>query len=234
MACPTIYEQLMSLRLDGLLTPEDERRLELHVARCTNCAVLWGAMRQADTLLVASAHNPAPVAADFTMKVMARVSAHTVVRPQAAEAVAVAPVALPGSMSVLPPMGRPLSEYEEFPLQLPDYIQDWRERVAAYARGIAVAGLSMAAAVGLLLVLVVSGMLEVGEGFAPAVQMARTFLGTATLWVRSLFAGMGLETVGIATLLMGIVALAGWQIVANYHRVVSEQRSEVAPAEAML
>jgi anti-sigma factor RsiW len=234
MACPTIYEQLMSLRLDGLLTPEDERRLELHVVRCTECAELWGAMRQADTLLVASAHNPAPMAADFTIKVMARVSTHPVVRPQPVEAVAAAPVALPGSMSVLPPMGRPLSEYEEFPLGLPDYIQDWRERVAAYARGIAVAGLSMAAAVGLLLVLVVSGVLEVGETFAPAVQMARTFFSTATLWLRSLFAGVGLETVGIAVLLMSIVALAGWQIVANYYQVASQQRSDVAPVEAML
>jgi hypothetical protein len=233
MACPTIYEPLMSLQLDGLLTPEDERRLELHLARCTGCSELWGAMRQADTLLVASTHNPAPVSADFTMKVMARVSSLTVVRPQPVDAVAVAPVAVPATMSVLPPMGRPLSEYEEFPIQLPDYVQDWRERVAAYVRGIAVAGLAMASAVGLLLVLLLSGVLEVGETFAPIVQMARTFFGTVTLWLRSLFAGVGLETWGLGALLIGIIALAGWQIVSNYHRIASEQRSDPAPVEAM-
>ena len=71
----------MSLRLDGLLGPPDADRLEEHLRSCTNCAAQWAALREADTLLRASARRPVAPPADFTLRVMQRVAVTPVARP---------------------------------------------------------------------------------------------------------------------------------------------------------
>jgi predicted anti-sigma-YlaC factor YlaD len=222
MACQTIYEDMMSLQLDGMLGPDDKRRLNTHLAGCTECAALWSAMRQVNSMLVASVRDPAPVPADFAVKVMSRIAVMPVARPKAAGAAVSAPVSVLSPVSVLPP----LRDYEQLPAGLPEYAQDWQERAAAYARGVAAAGVAIAGAVGLLLVLVVSGVVQVGDAFAPAVQLARTFFDATAMWLRSLLAGVGSEAFGAAFLVVGVVLLGGWQIVSNYYRAASEQHVE--------
>jgi len=226
MACQTIYEDMMSLRLDGMLGPDDNRRLNTHLAGCTECTALWGAMQQVNSLLVASVRDPAPVPAGFAVKVMTRIESKPVTRPQAAGAAAAPPASVLTPISVLPPMTGPLRDYEQLPVGLPEYAQDWQERAAAYARGVAAAGVAIAGALGLLLVLVVSGVLQFGDAFAPAAQLARTFFDAAAMWLRSLLAGVGTEAFGAAFLVVGVVVLAGWQIVSNYYRAASEQHVE--------
>lgn len=53
MRCQTA-DRLMSLQLDGLITPDDARELAAHLAHCARCAESWAAMCQADSLL----HRP--------------------------------------------------------------------------------------------------------------------------------------------------------------------------------
>jgi hypothetical protein len=43
--------ELMSLALDGLLGPDDQSRLRLHLARCPDCQTEWEAMQQVAALL---------------------------------------------------------------------------------------------------------------------------------------------------------------------------------------
>ncbi len=43
--------ELMSLRLDERLAPEQEQVLQAHVASCDTCHAHWGALQRADTLL---------------------------------------------------------------------------------------------------------------------------------------------------------------------------------------
>src|SRR4051812_1850149 len=81
MGCQTIYDEMMSTYLDGLLDTEDEHRLLAHIADCEHCAPFWDAMQQANALLVASAHEPVAVPDGFAVKIMVRVSQTTVVRP---------------------------------------------------------------------------------------------------------------------------------------------------------
>src|SRR5437879_600648 len=109
MGCQTIYDEMMSLQLDGLLDAEDEHRLLTHVASCGVCAPFWDAMKEADVLLATSSREPAPLSSNFAFKVMERVSQTTVVRPQIElepeRAVGPIPViGMPRPTSVLPPM----------------------------------------------------------------------------------------------------------------------------------
>src|SRR4051794_10676231 len=82
MACQQIYDELMSLQLDGMLDAEDERRLLAHIGTCDECTTLWGAMNEAHAMFVASAQAPQPIPTGFTLRVMERVSASVVLRPQ--------------------------------------------------------------------------------------------------------------------------------------------------------
>jgi len=98
MGCQQI-DQMMSLKLDGLLSAEEDLQFHEHVAGCTLCRSTWEAMQFADALLCASALEPLPVPVGFTAKVMQRVAVTVVQRPVAVP-VAGPALALP---SVLPP-----------------------------------------------------------------------------------------------------------------------------------
>lgn len=70
MRCPDASEW-MSLRLDGRLSPEQEKALEQHLAACPDCALEWGGMRLVASLLeAAEAAAPPP---KLHQAVMARV-----------------------------------------------------------------------------------------------------------------------------------------------------------------
>src|SRR4051794_32460940 len=114
MACKTfkddtIYEK-MSMLLDGLLDSDDERRLHAHLAECTDCTQMWGALKEADDLLIVSVHNPIQLSADFTVRVMTRIAAEPVVRPEWVGDLVASPIAVPVSVSVLPAL--PYAEHE--------------------------------------------------------------------------------------------------------------------------
>ena len=61
-------EELMSLALDDLLSEEEQRRLDLHLATCEPCAAVWGAMSEASAMMWASPVVAPP--AGFTRSVM--------------------------------------------------------------------------------------------------------------------------------------------------------------------
>jgi hypothetical protein len=81
MSCRASVE-LMSLRLDGLLEPPDVTDLEKHLQTCPTCTAQWAALREADSLLRVGARRPVQSPPDFAVRVMTRVAATPVVRPQ--------------------------------------------------------------------------------------------------------------------------------------------------------
>lgn len=209
----TNYDEMMSLHLDGLLGPEDERLLLAHVKACKHCEPIWSALWTAHTLLIESASEPVALPGDFTVKVMNRVAAVAVTRPDFEMAAAVGQPA-PVLPSILPPQfGGP-----DNPFYLPELsLHDWQARVATYVRGVATVALSVAATVGILLALLVSGSLQPDASLAPIVDTLRTFFGSLDTWASSLMGGIGTQALVIGGTIMGLMALAGWQIVANYH-----------------
>ena len=117
---------------------------------------------------------------------------------------------------------------ELFPVRVPDYLHDWQHSVAAYVRGIAAVGLSLAGAVGLVLALILSGTMQVGSSFAPVVATTRTLLDSVGIWINSLLQGLGPQVVVGGGLVLGLLALIGWQTVSNYHRSAQDFRLEAA------
>lgn len=234
MVCPTVNDELMSLKLDGLLDAEDERHLDAHITGCPDCARLWRAMHEADSLLWTSAREAIPLPTNFQAKVMSLVAATPVSRPQLEMLPEAAPaVAMPEgtSVSVIPSLTRWLDE--EAPAYHLDTLQEWHARIASYMRGMAAVGLSVAAAVGLLLALVLSEIIQVSGPMSDLVKMLRTFFQATQTWVASLFEGFGPATVTVAGLVLGLLALAGWQLVSSYHRTAAEQRGNTGYLEAL-
>src|SRR5438552_18971772 len=118
MACQTIYSEWMSLELDGLLDAEAGHRLRTHVADCVECASLWHAMKEADSHFVVSAREPVTVPQDFTLKVMQRVAAAPVWRPQLEIEPVPSPQFAPASGSIIPTRALPAGD-AEVPFHLP-------------------------------------------------------------------------------------------------------------------
>ena len=220
MVCNIDYEEMMSLKLDGLLPSDEDASLEAHMAGCGECAPVWEALREADALLWASTRKPPPLPEGFHARVMAQVAISQVSRPIAL----VVPDALPAAVprSVLP--GLPIYSIEE--------PQQWQRVLAGYLRVAAAVGLSLLGTVGLLLALVMSNTISVGGPFSGAVEMVRTIVNAASTWVRSLPVGVGPESLTVGGLLLGTLILVGWQVVSGYHRKVFEQSGNMGYAEA--
>lgn len=225
MQCQAIYDEMMSLKLDGMLAAEDERRLDEHVVGCAACASLWAAMKQADALFCASAAEPVAVPAGLQSKVMLRIAA------QSAPLLALEaePVRLPGmAVSRRVPvvaMASPATvRLREEPLIPQLGLYEWQTRVSSYVRRAAITGLSIAAAAGLVLALVISGVIQVSGPFGPTIEVTRTFVQAVDTWLGSMFTGVGPGMVTVSALVFGLLALAGWQVVTGYHRFVAEQK----------
>src|SRR4051794_7866136 len=73
--------EMMSLRLDGMLGPQDVHRLEEHLSSCGECRAQYLLMREADSLLRVGARQPLAPPGDFALKVMQRVAITPVQRP---------------------------------------------------------------------------------------------------------------------------------------------------------
>lgn len=67
------YQRMMSLRLDGILTPADQATLDRHLDECPACMAMWQAMSGLDAMFGQTAMvSPPP---DFSARVMTRVQA---------------------------------------------------------------------------------------------------------------------------------------------------------------
>jgi len=63
---------MMSLALDGMLSPEDQRTFEAHLRTCPDCQARWTRWRQVDALLAAGpVLSPSP---GFSARVLERVN----------------------------------------------------------------------------------------------------------------------------------------------------------------
>lgn len=221
MTCNIQYEEMMSLKLDGLLDAHEEHRLDTHLVQCDACAPVWAALQEADAILCASTATMLPIPADFHARVMSQVAA--------------APVRLPhwatdrALTTPLPPLPTTRSIYGDA----------WQHgqtevlrRVASYARGIVGVGLSLAGVTGLLLLLLLSGTIKLSEPFAPTVEILRTFFNTAAMWVRSLAVGVGTDVLGVGALVLSLLVFVGWQVVTSYQRNALELPNHTAYLEA--
>ena len=110
---------------------------------------------------------------------------------------------------------------------------EWQSRVASYVRGIAAVGLALAGTVGLLLALVLSGTIQVSGPAADVVGTVRTFFDAVNTWVASLFANVGPGLVAVSAIMVGVLALVGWQVVSSYHRAALENRGNTGVLEAL-
>jgi hypothetical protein len=231
MLCPGEYDELMSLKLDGLIQPQDDVKLNEHIRSCTDCALLWAAMQQATSLLVASALQPLPVPSDFHAKVMMRVEVSA-----PAQVVELDPVFRPGmgmvpGLQVLPPAAT--RRLEESPTGYLTGYAEWQRRIGTYVRGMAAVGLSIAGTVGLLLTLLLSGTIKVSGPAGEFVGTLRTFFDALGTWVRSLFVGFGPGLAVVGLLMTGILLMVGWQVVSGYHRTALENRPSTGVLEAV-
>lgn len=212
MACGSPYDEMMSLKLDGLLGIEDERTLQSHIKDCTECALLWAAMAEADSLLLATVSAPVQVPASLQASVMLKIAHMPLLRPQPVGEMQ--PVLVPAFGSVLPA----LHIEQPFPAFSVESLQEWQRRLSHYLRGLAVAGLAVAGTAGLLIALMLLNMVKVDGPFAGSIAMLRTFFGAVGTWVSSVFAGVGTGAVAAGVMIMGLLALAGWQMITTYHR----------------
>ncbi|MDQ3928270.1 MAG: zf-HC2 domain-containing protein [Chloroflexota bacterium] len=233
MTCSIIYEEMMSLKLDGLLGSDDERYLHAHLVECPGCGPIWTAMQEADAMLWSSAAQPVALPAAFHERVMAQVAMLPVVRPQwEPDTTFAPPVAVPVTASVLPPLTRQLTG--ELPAYALDALNEWQRRIARYVQGMIAVGLSVAGAAGLLLVLLLSGAMKVEGPMSSFVESTRTFFSAVDTWVRSVFFEVGPGAITVAALVASLLALAGWQVVAGYHhRSTFEQRGNTGYLEAV-
>lgn len=221
MLCQTEYGDLMSLRLDGLLDPPEERRLDEHVASCDGCRLLWAAMKQADDIFSVSALEPLPVPSTLHMTVMERIAA-----PARAAQELAPPVFLPVPVGTpLEPAGPATRRLAQLPTSaLPVYVSEIQSRLASYARSAAAIALTVAGALGLALAVVLSGAIPLTGPVGEFVGVARTFFEAAGAWIQTTLTEAGPALWGMAVIITGLLVLVGWQVVAAYQRAAAEVR----------
>jgi hypothetical protein len=241
------FDELMSLKLDGLIDDFDDRRLNEHLGECDSCAQMWNLFQQADSLLRTSALEPLPVPSTLHSKVMAQVAAPAY-RPQA-EAAGSQPLFLPsittgrlGDIPSLQGVGMPTlvaasaavapatppAHTRRLPALpttgLADYAMDWQGRVAGYLRNAAAIILALAGTSALLLALAMSGAVKLEGPLGDGVSTLRTLFEAVGAWFQSLFTSSGSALIAVSAVIAGLLILVGWQVVANYQRTVIEAR----------
>jgi hypothetical protein len=224
MDCSPHYSKLMSLKLDGALNEEDNKIVEEHVAGCPACAALWDAMLDADVLIWKWVHEPLPLPDNFGSKVMVKIAAQ--------EDVSRAPsyTWTPQTSNVT----RPLTEaLPSLPGPLTSQMHGWHHQAARYVRVAAIAVVSVAASLGLALALLVSGVIRFEGPLAGLSATLRSYMAAIDTWVRSLFMGMGVGVYAAVGLVMLLLALIGWQLIAQYQRSVSDVRGNTGYLEAV-
>jgi Putative zinc-finger len=234
MPCPIEIDELMSLKLDGLIDEQGDLRLDKHLNTCAECNLLWAAMKHADDFLRVSASEPLPVPSGFQMKVMAQIA---VIEAEKSPALESGPLFQPaiglatniGTM----PLATATRRLERLPTGSLALYNEWQHRVASYVRGIAAVGISLAGTVGLLLALVLSGTIKVSGPAADVVGTVRTFFDAVDTWAGSLFLNFGPGIVAVSLVIAGVLSLLGWQVVSSYHRSALENRGNTGVLEAL-
>lgn len=222
MLCQTEYADLMSLRLDGLLDNDDERRLDEHVDSCEGCRLLWAAMKQADNILSASALEPLPAPATIHATVMTRIAA-----PARDVLLEAPPVFLPVPVGTpLEPAGPATRTLAPLPTgALPAYMSDLQSRLASYARSAFAVSLAVAGTISLVLAFVLSGAIPLSGPVAEFVDVTRTFFEAAGAWLGSSITGAGPALWVVVAMLAGLLVVVAWQVVVTYQRAVAEART---------
>jgi len=236
MSCRASVE-LMSLRLDGLLEPPDVTNLEKHLQTCPACTVQWAALREADSLLRVGARRPVQPPPDFAARVMTRVAATPVVRPQlwererqqiqggrrtvklnSATGITGHLVPVPMGVAAAPPPHTGLAGFlQQFhPLR--------NARMGVYLGGVGLAGV-LSVLLLLLTSLLGNGSLVVDPGFTVNTFWPVSHSTTILTWVNAVW---GLVTTmlsqidpwmtALATLIVGGLTAAWWRIVAAFAR----------------
>lgn len=234
MTCRPVYDEMMSLKLDGLLGSDEERELQSHIEECADCALIWSAMYEADVMLCATARAPVPVPATLHASVMLKISRAQVYRPHivTADSQVAQPVLVPALGSILPLSPAPVRTGASGPT-LEETWQEWQQRISRYLRGVAAVGLSVAGTSGLIIALMLSGVIRLGGPFSGFVGMLRTFFSAVNTWISSLFTDVGTGTVAGIGLVMGVMVLVAWQLVSAYQRTLEVEQGNV-PAGQMV
>ena len=241
-----VFDELMSLKLDGLIDDFDERRLNEHLGECDVCAQTWALFRQADGILRNSASEPLPVPYSFQSKVMVQVAAPAL-QPQTQIAgskrlfspsntdrlgespsllgVGVPALAAASAANGLAFQPAPTRRLPASPTTgLTDYNPDWQNRVGVYLRSAAAIIIALAGTTALFLALAISGVIKLGGALGDGVSTLRSLFEAVGAWFQSLFASSGSALLAVSAVIVGLLLLAGWQVVAGYQRAVAEGR----------
>ena len=234
MTCRPIYDEMMSVKLDGLLGSDEEHELQAHINDCADCSLTWSAMTEADAMLCATAKAPVPVPATLHASVMLKISQVQVYRPQmvTSDRQVEQPVMVPALGSILPESPNPVLVGAYGPT-LEETWQEWQQRLSRYLRGAAAVGLSVAGTAGLVIALMLSGVIKLDGPFSGFVGTLRTFFAAVNTWVGSLFADVGTGTVAGIGLVMGVMVLVAWQLVSAYQRTLELEQGNI-PAGQMV
>jgi hypothetical protein len=230
MQCRNGIDELMSLKLDGLIDAENDRVLDEHLQGCDDCQLLWTAMKRANDMLWASVLEPLPVPSTFHLQVMVQIAASA-----PAPVLELDPLFQPGMGAVVHmpvSVPAPTRRLGESPTGYLAGYAEWQRRIGSYVRGMAAVGLSIAGTVGLLLALVLSGTIKLSGPAGDAVDTMRTFFQAAETWVRSLFVGFGPGLLAVASVMIGILLLVGWQVISGYYHSALENRGNTGVLEA--
>src|SRR5687767_5409044 len=202
-ACSPV-SKLMSLKLDGALNEEEDKLVEAHVKDCPACATLWAAMLDADVLMWKWVQEPLPLPDNFGSKVMLKIAAQEgVIRaPSYTWTPQTANVTKPLTGPV-PPIGGPLTAQ----------MHGWQHTASRYVRVASIVVLSLAAAVGLALALLMTGVIQFDGPLAGLTATLRTYAAAIDTWVRSMFIGLGVGVYAAVGLVMLLLGLVGWQLV---------------------
>jgi len=78
-----------------------------------------------------------------------------------------------------------------------------------------------------------SGAMQTSGPVAGWVATLRTFFSALSTWVVSVFTDVGGGLVAGMALVMGLMALVGWQMVSSYHRSATVEPAGVGMIEAL-
>jgi anti-sigma factor RsiW len=240
------FDELMSLKLDGLIDDVDERRLEEHLGECESCARSWVMLKQVDGVLRNSASEPLPVPYSFHSKVMAQIAAPAPQRQtqtagssplflpnistgrlgetpslQSVGVPALAAASVTGGLASPPAHTRRLLSAPTTGLN--DTL-DWQRQVVGYLRNAAAIILALAGMSALFLALAMSGVIRLEGPIGEGVSTLRTVFEAVGAWFQSLFTTSGSTLIAASALIAGLLLLVGWQVVASYQRAAVEGR----------
>lgn len=236
MSCRASVE-LMSLRLDGLLEPPDVTNLEKHLQTCPACTAQWAALREADSLLRVGARRPVQPPPDFAARVMTRVAATPVVRPQLWERERQQiqggrrTVKLNSSAGItghLVPVPVGMAAAAPPRTGLAGFLQHFRPLRSA-RMGVYLGGISLAGVLSILLLVLTNVLWSSGLAAPPLAGLPNVLTGAndpviqtwaIAVWglVTTMLSQIDPWMTALATLIVGGLAAAWWRIVAAFAR----------------